>query len=190
MLDSVINNLASAMNKNIIFIFAAVVIVVGGALYFLNQPVSWQDESPAGAEDAESVACTQDAKLCPDGSYVGRTGPNCEFASCGRGPDVTGTPPAKRIQHEIRMRGNQFVPAELAITLGDEVVFVNDDAVEHWPASGMHPTHLLCPGFDSLRGLKQGESYSHVFNEFQNNGTCPMHDHMMPKMFGKITITQ
>lgn len=25
------------------------------------------------------VACTADAKQCPDGSYVGRTGPNCEF---------------------------------------------------------------------------------------------------------------
>jgi len=28
------------------------------------------------------VACTQDAKHCPDGSYVSRTGPKCEFAAC------------------------------------------------------------------------------------------------------------
>lgn len=28
------------------------------------------------------VACTMDAKACPDGSFVGRTGPNCEFAAC------------------------------------------------------------------------------------------------------------
>lgn len=27
-------------------------------------------------------ACTQEAKLCLDGSAVGRTGPNCEFAEC------------------------------------------------------------------------------------------------------------
>lgn len=27
-------------------------------------------------------ACTDEAKLCPDGSAVGRTGPNCEFANC------------------------------------------------------------------------------------------------------------
>jgi len=26
--------------------------------------------------------CTQEAKLCPDGSSVSRTGPNCEFAPC------------------------------------------------------------------------------------------------------------
>ncbi|MDH5533554.1 MAG: hypothetical protein OEX81_03960 [Candidatus Pacebacteria bacterium] len=30
----------------------------------------------------EQVRCTQDAKQCPDGSFVSRSGPNCEFASC------------------------------------------------------------------------------------------------------------
>lgn len=31
---------------------------------------------------ADPKACTQEAKICPDGSAVGRTGPNCEFAPC------------------------------------------------------------------------------------------------------------
>lgn len=30
----------------------------------------------------EAFFCTMDAKLCPDGSSVGRQGPNCEFAPC------------------------------------------------------------------------------------------------------------
>ncbi|MDP3770216.1 MAG: hypothetical protein U1A25_02260 [Candidatus Sungbacteria bacterium] len=30
----------------------------------------------------EIIACTQEAKSCPDGSSVGRTGLNCEFALC------------------------------------------------------------------------------------------------------------
>ncbi|MFH0954552.1 MAG: BPTI/Kunitz-type proteinase inhibitor domain-containing protein [Candidatus Micrarchaeota archaeon] len=30
----------------------------------------------------EPVACTMEAKLCPDGTSVGRTLPNCEFAAC------------------------------------------------------------------------------------------------------------
>lgn len=30
----------------------------------------------------QQKACTMEAKLCPDGSSVGRTGPNCEFAPC------------------------------------------------------------------------------------------------------------
>lgn len=28
------------------------------------------------------VECTMDAKMCPDGSYVGRVGPDCAFAAC------------------------------------------------------------------------------------------------------------
>ncbi len=28
------------------------------------------------------VACTREVKQCPDGFYVSRTGPNCEFAAC------------------------------------------------------------------------------------------------------------
>lgn len=32
---------------------------------------------------SQPIACTMEAKLCPDGiTYVGRTGPNCEFAAC------------------------------------------------------------------------------------------------------------
>lgn len=30
----------------------------------------------------DRTACTLEAKICPDGSSVGRTGPNCEFAAC------------------------------------------------------------------------------------------------------------
>lgn len=30
----------------------------------------------------EQVFCTMEAKQCPDGTYVGRQGPKCEFAPC------------------------------------------------------------------------------------------------------------
>lgn len=36
-----------------------------------------QDTAPPPGQ-----VCTREAKLCPDGSAVGRTGPNCEFAPC------------------------------------------------------------------------------------------------------------
>ena len=56
-----------------IYIFAAllVTIVVAGAV--------WVGMS---GKSAQPVACTMEAKLCPDGSAVGRTGPNCEFSKC------------------------------------------------------------------------------------------------------------
>jgi hypothetical protein len=34
------------------------------------------------AEAPTDVACTMDAKVCPDGTAVGRVGPQCEFAPC------------------------------------------------------------------------------------------------------------
>lgn len=38
------------------------------------------------AKNNEQIACTMEAKICPDGSSVGRSAPNCEFAAC---PDAT-----------------------------------------------------------------------------------------------------
>lgn len=38
--------------------------------------ISLQEKSDA------PVACTLDARICEDGSAVGRTGPNCEFEAC------------------------------------------------------------------------------------------------------------
>jgi hypothetical protein len=36
----------------------------------------------AGCINTQPQACTADAKICPDGSAVGRVPPSCEFASC------------------------------------------------------------------------------------------------------------
>ena len=33
----------------------------------------------------DQLRCSADAKQCPDGSYVTRTAPNCEFAACSDG---------------------------------------------------------------------------------------------------------
>jgi hypothetical protein len=58
-------------------LFGVVLIVLLGVAGFFYRNVMEQRGSP------EPVACTMDAKVCPDGSAVGRTGPSCEFALCG-----------------------------------------------------------------------------------------------------------
>ncbi len=55
------------------------ILIIGIAIIIaaIAGVVAWQrffSEKP--------VACTMETKLCPDGSYVGRTGPKCEFAPC------------------------------------------------------------------------------------------------------------
>ena len=41
----------------------------------------WEEKCDVATttKPVESVACTMDAKMCPDGSYVGRSGSKCEF---------------------------------------------------------------------------------------------------------------
>lgn len=39
--------------------------------------------------DDTRTACTEEAKICPDGSAVARTGPHCEFAACPTGGGKT-----------------------------------------------------------------------------------------------------
>ncbi len=59
--------------------YASVIIIalaaVSGGIYFYK----------TGTENVGGVFCTMEAKICPDGSAVGRTGPKCEFAECPRG---------------------------------------------------------------------------------------------------------
>lgn len=61
--------------------------IVGFVLALALCAVLWVVGSAQLTKSPEPVACTMDAKICPDGSAVGRTGPNCEFAEC---PQVDG----------------------------------------------------------------------------------------------------
>ena len=40
------------------------------------------EDPPTQTPLSTQRACTMEAKMCPDGSFVGRTDPNCEFAPC------------------------------------------------------------------------------------------------------------
>lgn len=42
-------------------------------------------------------ACTLEAKVCPDGSVVGRTGPTCEFAACPEQTDPVAPAPGTKV---------------------------------------------------------------------------------------------
>lgn len=61
------------MKQHTVFIGIIVLVVIATIWILQAQKV----EAPI-----DGIACTQEAKLCPDGSAVGRTGPQCEFAEC------------------------------------------------------------------------------------------------------------
>lgn len=67
--------------KQKILIF--IVALLAAALVFFIFARAKQAEAPqnSGKEGSQTI-CTMDAKICPDGSSVGRTGPDCEFSPC------------------------------------------------------------------------------------------------------------
>lgn len=85
----------------------------------------------------------------------------------------------------IAITSDGFLPAEITIKAGTKVIFQNLDEAPHQPASDIHPTHTLCPGFDSLGGLAKDENYEHTFTK---PGECSFHDHLNPGLKGKIII--
>ena len=97
---------------NIILVVVAVVAILSVAGHFvavqnnilpLYSPILNPNYNPI----KKPVACTQEAKQCSDGSYVSRTGPNCEFAKC---PDIQPTPqPGQVILKEGQREGSLLV---------------------------------------------------------------------------------
>lgn len=97
------------------------------------------------------------------------------------------------------MTPDGFVPKEVEIDVGTEVVFENSDTRKRWPATNIHPTHTVYPNsdvlkcgtdeepelFDACRGLESGETFSFTFNE---PGRWRYHDHLHPQLTGSITV--
>ena len=76
------------MSKKMKIITLALVLIgiaIFTALIFIFA-LNKNTEKTANITDSKTenkpVFCTQDAKRCADGSFVSRTGPNCEFAPC------------------------------------------------------------------------------------------------------------
>ena len=65
----------------------------------------------------DQVYCTQEAKLCSDGSYVSRTGLNCEFANCPGETDVSTTIKFFSVAYWQCYDGKEFRGADSCKTL-------------------------------------------------------------------------
>ncbi len=81
----------------------ALLLVAAVGLVLVNQSVFERVVSNGESEfspdpDDDSVACPADAKTCPDGSTVGRTGPECEFAECDSEDLEPSAPPGQAPQ--------------------------------------------------------------------------------------------
>lgn len=68
--------------------------------------------------EVQTIMCTADAKVCPDGSFVGRIGPNCDWAPC---PTLTAAQEAARRALALNS-GVTLSPAQLQQAIADGIV--------------------------------------------------------------------
>ena len=151
-------------------IILALVVVIGiiaAILVFKNKPAL----APSPAESAlASKSPTPAISAIPD-------------INMSASPSVN--PTTKGENFNVIFTDGNVSPDILKIKTGDTVTFVNNDNISHWPASGPHPIHTTCQGFDALRGLAKEESYSFTFEIAK---VCPFHDHLNPGIRGQITV--
>lgn len=81
----------------------AIIIILAGIVFvsYTNVKDDTGNEGP--------VACTMDAKICPDGTGVGRSGPLCEFAEC---PAIVATT-TSALGQKILTNGVYITPLEI-----------------------------------------------------------------------------
>lgn len=65
------------MSKSYIALILVIIFVAFGAMFSYSKMI--QEDEPTAPQ---GKACTEEARICPDGSAVGRQGENCEFTPC------------------------------------------------------------------------------------------------------------
>ena len=94
---------------HLIYLFVALAFVAG-LIHLFTQEAS----APTVVDgEGDAVACTMDAMECPDGSYVGRVAPNCEFAAC---PTEASTPETNQMISVTAPAVGQMITSPLQLT--------------------------------------------------------------------------
>lgn len=87
----------------------------------------------------------------------------------------------------ITLSKDGFSPDEISIKVGETVAFRSIAGDLYWPASNLHPSHLLYPEFDPQEPVQPNEVWSFTF---ENVGEWKYHDHLAPYFTGVITVTE
>ncbi len=158
--------------------------------------------------DSDITFCTQDARQCPDGSYVGRVGPSCEFAACPALQNLQKTtqekPDPKAVQStmtalntattttlEIRYTDRGFAPQTTTKYRGTTVLIINNTNKALRPttdaAAEVKPneTKIKTEIFDAGTAIVPGGKYQY---EFTTAGTWNYYDRFATTSTGVIVV--
>lgn len=88
-------------------------------------------------------------------------------------------------EYVVTLTDNGFSPNEISIKEGDTVRFRSERQRPFWPASDLHPTHTIYPGFDSRFPIHPQKEWSFTFTQ---QGRWRYHDHLDPQHLGLVIV--
>ena len=162
------------MNKLVIGIM---VVILGGVLgwyYFRVNPTLFGTKAPGLTNQQLEGA-----------QPTGATGSNVAISdeSTGGGTTKGGI----EAGNEVSYTDSGYSPKQITVKKGTAVTFKNDSSIGMWTASGVHPTHQLLPGFDELKSVAKGGTYTYTFAKV---GTWQYHNHLKPTDVGVVVVTE
>jgi hypothetical protein len=119
--------------------------------------------STFGVKGEEVVMCTMDAQLCPSGSYVGRSGPDCEFQCPSK------FPVADDVKAEIESKGDRITintPAPGSVITAP--ITITGEARGPWYFEASFPVVLT-----NWDGLIIAETYASAEGEWMTEEFVP-----------------
>lgn len=87
--------------------------------------------------------------------------------------------------YEVYLNNDGFSPKEISIPKNSLVIFINKTNKPFWPASDLHPTHVIYQNFDPKTPIPPEQSWSFKFEKL---GKWRYHDHLFPYFTGIINI--
>lgn len=177
--------------KVVIWIVTALVVALGIGLFAFRATAPTEELEPTAPAEFIDTTETEPGQFLQDVTTdeSGTEEVDEESSPVGAdGPSVSvdaGEPSTVGEELRISMDETGFTPETVTVSPGTTVIFVNNGQGPHRPASAVHPTHEVLPGFDSKRGLTTGESYSFTFTQA---GNWKFHDHLNPQFTGSVVV--
>jgi len=152
------------MGKYIIIVIVVVILLGGGFFLMKNQSNTQQQAAPS----TQTTNSTQPSSMKTQPTSASTTG-------------------STEGSNAVNYTANGFEPNTITIKAGQPVTWTNKDSDDLWVASNPHPTHTDYPGFDELKSMSTGQTYSFTFTKV---GKWGYHNHLNPSQQGTVVVTQ
>ena len=86
----------------------------------------------------------------------------------------------------VVLTSSGFEPRLVTVRVGERVTFISTRGTSFWPASNLHPSHLVYPEFDAKGPVSASAAY--VFR-FGSSGSWRYHDHLAPQFTGTVIVS-